>query len=158
MATFIGVILGNLISLQFQGISGARWQALLKQVHIATTAQLWQRAPPAVRPATCSLLDLWSWGGEGTPLLTQPLCLPPLRCRAQQCPITEGFLGWLLESKFLHCLDSCEVRPQMLVNRAAIMAYHDQLWRAGIKASGQQMKLAWLQTARRGVPAAGGRR
>ena len=50
-------------------------------------------------------------------------------------------------SKFLHYSDSRQLNPNLLVSRKGIVAYHTRLEKAGIKASGQQMKLSRIQTA-----------
>ena len=105
-----------------------------------------------------------------TPCTASPPLTPPSKGSQSfpRYPVTKGFLGRLLEhlqmwaggsksatvakeivtdvSKFLHFSDATEVRPQLLVSRKAIVAYSGRLEKAGVKVSGQQMKLARLQT------------
>ena len=52
-------------------------------------------------------------------------------------------------SKFLWHADRTAVRPELLTSQSAIVAYLEHLERAGVQASGQQMKLARLQAAAR---------
>ena len=98
---------------------------------------------------------------------------PPLATGRTQSfgrhPIDEGFLGNFLAflqtraggskspivanqivtdvAKFLFHTDEDKPDPHLLVSRKAIVSYHTKLEEAGIKASGQQLKLARLLTA-----------